>query len=66
MTVRMGRKLAELADAVIGDALNRDWLGGIKRAETPGTYPGRPGVRRRRARAAARRTPSPSTSTAWR
>lgn len=39
MTVRMGRKLCELADAVIGDELNRDWLGRIKRAETAGTHP---------------------------
>lgn len=39
MTVRMGRKLCELSDAIIGDELNRDWLGRIKRAETAGTHP---------------------------
>lgn len=38
MTVRMGRKLCELTDAVVGDPLNRDWLGRIKRAETAGTH----------------------------
>ena len=30
MTVRMGRKLAELAVAVIDDAINRDWLDRIR------------------------------------
>lgn len=39
MTVRMGRKLAELAVAVIGDQLDQDWLDRIKRNETPGTHP---------------------------
>lgn len=39
MTVRMGRKLAELAVAVIGDDLNRHWLQAIQRGETPGTHP---------------------------
>lgn len=39
MTVRMGRKLCELSDAIIGDQLNRDWLGRVKRAETAGTHP---------------------------
>lgn len=39
MTVRMGRKLCELSDAIIGDDLNRNWLGRIKRAETAGTHP---------------------------
>ena len=39
MIVRMGRKLCELSDAIIGDGLSRDWLGKIKRAETAGTHP---------------------------
>ncbi|WP_378941745.1 urease accessory protein UreF [Mesorhizobium sp. ANAO-SY3R2] len=39
MTVRMGRKLCELSVAIIGDELNRDWLGRIQRAETAGTHP---------------------------
>lgn len=39
MTVRMGRKLSELAVAVIGDQLDQDWLDRIKRNETPGTHP---------------------------
>lgn len=39
MTVRTGRKLTELAVAVIGDSLNRDWLDHIKRGETAGTHP---------------------------
>lgn len=39
MTVRMGRKLCELAAAVIGDELDRDWLAHIKQAETAGTHP---------------------------
>ena len=39
MTVRMGRKLSELAVAVIGDQLNLDWLNRIRSSETPGTHP---------------------------
>ncbi len=39
MTVRMGRKLCELSEAIIGDDLNRAWLGRIKSAETAGTHP---------------------------
>lgn len=39
MTVRMGRKLSELAVAVVGDRLDRDWLNRIKLSETPGTHP---------------------------
>lgn len=39
MTVRMGRKLTELADAIMDSDLNRDWIGRIKRAETAGTHP---------------------------
>lgn len=39
MTVRMGRKLCELADAIIGDDINRTWLARIKAAETAGTHP---------------------------
>ncbi len=39
MTVRMGRKLSELAVAVIDDAINRDWLDRIRQGATPGTHP---------------------------
>jgi urease accessory protein len=39
MTVRMGRKLGELAASMIEDARLREWLGRVGRAETPGTYP---------------------------
>lgn len=39
MTVRMGRKLCELSEAIIGDDLNRTWLARIKAAETAGTHP---------------------------
>ena len=67
MTVRMGRKLAELADAVVGDdpAID-DWLGGHQAGGDPGHLPGRAWASCfGRARARPRRTPSPSTSTAW-
>lgn len=39
MTVRMGRKLCELAAAVIDDDLNKAWLSRLKNAESPGTQP---------------------------
>ncbi|CAA2142020.1 Urease accessory protein UreF [Hyphomicrobium sp. ghe19] len=39
MTVRMGRKLAELADAIMSDRLNHEWLVRIKQAQTAGTHP---------------------------
>lgn len=39
MTVRMGRKLAELAVAVIDDAVNHAWLDRIRQGVTPGTHP---------------------------
>ncbi len=39
MTVRMGRKLAELSSAVLGDATNAAWLARIRAGETPGTHP---------------------------
>lgn len=39
MTVRMGRKLCELSEAIIGDDLNRAWLARIKASETAGTHP---------------------------
>ena len=39
MTVRMGRKLAELAVAVIDDAVNAAWLDRIRHGDTPGTHP---------------------------
>jgi len=38
MAVRTGRKLCELACAVLDDGFNRDWLGRIARGETPGTH----------------------------
>ena len=31
MTVRMGRKLAELAATVVGETLSASWLGGSRR-----------------------------------
>jgi urease accessory protein len=39
MTVRMGRKLAELTVHVLAAPWVSDWLTAIKRGETPGTYP---------------------------
>jgi urease accessory protein len=39
MTVRMGRKLAELTLHVVEAARVRGWLAHVKRGETPGTYP---------------------------
>lgn len=40
MTVRMGRKLAELAVHVLeAPGLVGDWLAAIRRGEAPGTYP---------------------------
>lgn len=39
MSVRMGRKLAELSAAVLGDATNAAWLERIREGETPGTHP---------------------------
>lgn len=40
MTVRMGRKLAEMALQVLPDPpLLADWLEAIKRGQSPGTYP---------------------------
>ncbi len=39
MTIRMGRKLCELSDVIIGHTLNKDWLGRVKRGETAGTHP---------------------------
>jgi urease accessory protein len=39
MTVRMGRKLGELASGMIADPLVKKWLSQVKRGETPGTYP---------------------------
>jgi len=38
MAVRTGRKLCELACAVSGDRLIRDWLSLIVRGDTPGTH----------------------------
>ena len=39
MTVRMGRKLAELANHVLKTELSRRWVGCIAGADSPGTYP---------------------------
>jgi urease accessory protein len=39
MTVRMGRKLAELTEAVFGGQLNAAFLAQIKAGATPGTHP---------------------------
>lgn len=39
MTVRMGRKLAELSTAVLGDATNAAWFDRIRTGATPGTHP---------------------------
>ncbi|WP_406701292.1 urease accessory protein UreF [Singulisphaera sp. Ch08] len=39
MTVRMGRKLAEMAVKVLDASDVGEWLSAIKRGETPGTYP---------------------------
>jgi urease accessory protein len=39
MTVRMGRKLAEMTVHVAAAPIVGDWLAAIKRGETPGAYP---------------------------
>lgn len=39
MSVRMGKKLAELSSHLIQPPLLTNWLGHIERKETPGTYP---------------------------
>ena len=39
MTVRMGRKLAELTDGVLRGAIARDFLERVKAGSTPGTHP---------------------------
>ena len=39
MNVRMGRKMAELAEAVSPSASVGGWLASIKAGTTPGTYP---------------------------
>ena len=39
MTVRMGKKLGEMANHLVHAPLVMDWLGHIERNETPGTYP---------------------------
>ena len=39
MTVRMGRKLAEMAEHVLGPSAASEWLGRIRAGETPGCYP---------------------------
>ena len=44
MSCRMGRKLAELADALFADAMLGRWLGDVAEARTPGTHPAAQGV----------------------
>ena len=44
MTCRMGRKLAELAAALVGDPLLARWLEAAVRRETPGSFPVAQGV----------------------
>lgn len=44
MTRRMGRKLAELAAALVGDPLLARWLEAAVRRETPGSFPVAQGV----------------------
>lgn len=39
MTVRMGRKLAEMADRVLGPSVAGDWLARIRAGKTPGCLP---------------------------
>jgi len=39
MTVRMGRKLAEMADRILGASAASAWLSRIKAGKTPGCYP---------------------------
>lgn len=39
MSVRMGRKMGELGEHVVGTRLLADWLGMIKDEVTPGTFP---------------------------
>lgn len=39
MTIRMGLKLAELAEHLEKDSQVSNWRAAIKRSETPGTYP---------------------------
>jgi urease accessory protein len=39
MTVRMGRKLAEMTVHVAAAPMVSDWLAAIKQGETPGTFP---------------------------
>src|SRR5690606_34771044 len=39
MTVRMGRKLAELAERVLGPGPSSDWLAKIREGEAPGCFP---------------------------
>jgi urease accessory protein len=44
MTVRTGRKLAELATCVVPAPVIRGWLGELAAGQTPGTYPAALGV----------------------
>ncbi len=39
MTVRMGRKLAEMVERVLGQGHSADWLNRIRRGTTPGCFP---------------------------
>jgi urease accessory protein len=44
MTVRMGRKLAEVAEATVRAPMLSRWLGQVRDGLTPGTYPAALGV----------------------
>lgn len=39
MTTRMGRKLAEVSDRVVGGATGAAWLAAIRTGDAPGTFP---------------------------
>ncbi|WP_390622250.1 urease accessory protein UreF [Tautonia marina] len=39
MTVRMGRKLAEMAEHVLGPSVCSSWLAAIRRGDAPGCFP---------------------------
>jgi len=39
MTVRMGKKLGEIAQHLLADPFSADWLAHIRSNDTPGTYP---------------------------
>jgi urease accessory protein len=39
MTTRMGRKLAEVSERVVGGTVGAAWLGAIRAGDAPGTFP---------------------------